>query len=140
MTGTKEDFTMTKPDLACICRGYIACLNQQDWPTLKRYVHDDVRHNGTRLGVEGYHEMLERDFTEIPDLHFNVELLVNDPPYIASRLRFNCTPGGTFLNLDINGTEVSFTENIFYRFLDGRVIEVWSVIDKCAIESQLKKQ
>lgn len=129
---------MTKSELPAIYRGYIACLNKQDWPTLKCYVHDDVSHNGTRLGVEGYREMLERDFTEIPDLHFNIELLVVDPPYIASRLRFNCTPRGTFLNLDINGTAVSFTENVFYRFLDGRVIEVWSVIDKRAIEAQLR--
>lgn len=129
---------MTKSELAAIYREYIACLNRQDWPALKRYVHDDVSHNGTRLGIEGYREMLERDFTAIPDLRFNLELVVVDPPYMASRLRFNCTPKGTFLGLDIDGTAVSFTENVFYRFLDGRVIEVWSVIDKHAIEAQLR--
>ena len=25
--------------------------------------------------------MLERDFDEIPDLYFNIELLISDPPY-----------------------------------------------------------
>jgi predicted ester cyclase len=32
---------------------------------------------------------------------------------------------------------VSFSENVFYEFRDGKIREVWSVIDKAAIESQL---
>ncbi|MCM5681577.1 ester cyclase [Schlegelella sp. S2-27] len=129
---------MLKTDLTDIYRDYIACLNRQDWAALAHYVHDEVKHNGNRLGVAGYREMLERDFTEIPDLHFNVELLVAQPPYVACRLRFNCTPRGRFLNLEVDGTKVSFTENVFYEFLDGRIVEVWSVIDKQAIEAQLR--
>lgn len=124
-------------DLARVYRDYIACLNKKDWSALPRYVHDEVRHNGTRLGVAGYREMLERDFKTIPDLYFNVELLVTRPPHVACRLRFDCTPQGSFLGLAIDGTKVSFTENVFYEFLDGRILEVWSVIDKLAIEAQL---
>jgi hypothetical protein len=43
--------------------------------------------------------MLERDFEEIPDLQFNIELLICDPPHVASRLRFDCRPKGLFLGL-----------------------------------------
>ena len=39
----------------------------------------------------GYREMLERDFYDIPDLCFDIQLLISDPPYIASRLEFDCT-------------------------------------------------
>jgi hypothetical protein len=31
-----------------------------------------VCHNGRRIGVLGYREMLERDFDELPDLHFDI--------------------------------------------------------------------
>ena len=128
---------MIEPDLSGAYRDYIACLNIQDWPNLGQFVHDDVHYNGQRIGLSGYREMLEHDFNEIPDLYFNVQLLISDPPYIASRLLFECTPKGKFFGLDINGKKISFTENVFYKYKDEKVSRVWSVIDKAAIESQL---
>jgi predicted ester cyclase len=126
-----------KTDLCDVYREYIACLNKQDWPKLDQFVHDEVFYNGQRIGLSGYREMLERDFHEIPDLSFNIHLLISNPPYIASRLRFDCTPKGKFLGLDVNGKRVSFTENVFYEFRREKIDQVWSVIDKAAIEAQL---
>ncbi|MEA2909438.1 MAG: hypothetical protein QOJ15_1519 [Bradyrhizobium sp.] len=128
---------MIKTDLSDIYRGYIAGLNKQDWPKLEQFVHDEVHYNGQRIGLAGYREMLERDFYEIPDLYFNIRLLISDPPYIASRLGFDCTPKGKFLGLHLNGKRVSFTENVFYEFRREKIGHVWSVIDKAAIEAQL---
>jgi predicted ester cyclase len=128
---------VTKTDLSDVYRDYIACLNKQDWPKLGQFVHDEVIHNGRLLGLSGYLEMLERDFAEIPDLSFNVEMLISDPPYIASRLGFDCTPKGSFLGLPVNGRRVSFAENVIYEFRNEKIVEVWSVIDKASIEAQL---
>jgi predicted ester cyclase len=128
---------VNKTDLSNVYRDYIACLNKQDWPKLERFVHDDVYYNGQRIGLSGYREMLERDFNEIPDLYFNIQLLISDSPYIASRLGFACTPKGKFLGLHVNGKRVSFTENVFYQFRREKIEQVWSVIDKVAIEAQL---
>ncbi len=64
-------------------------------------------------------------------------MLICEPPFVASRLRFDCAPKGVFLGLPVNGRTVSFTENVFYEFRDGKIHEVWSVIDKAAIEAQL---
>jgi predicted ester cyclase len=130
---------MVDSELSSIYRSYIACLNAQDWANLGRFVHEDAIHNGIHLGVPGYRAMLERDYREIPDLRFNIALLVSEPPFIASRLAFHCTPVGMFLGLPVNGRTVSFTENVFYRFRDGRIAEVWSVIDKAAIEARLQE-
>lgn len=128
---------MTKAELAELYRRYIACLNAQDWPKLGQFVADDVQHNGRRFGLSGYRAMLEQNFRDIPDLRFNIELLVSDPPHIASRLAFDCSPQGTFLGLAVNGKRVSFAENVFYAFRNGKIAQVWSVIDKAAIEAQL---
>ena len=128
---------MNRTDLASIYRDYIACLNAQAWPKLEQFVHEDVYYNDQRIGLPGYREMLERDFHEIPDLHFAIQLLVTDSQYAASRLVFSCSPKGTFLGLHVNGKNVSFTENVFYRFRGDRIERVWSVIDKAAIEAQL---
>ncbi|CAG4903850.1 ester cyclase [Paraburkholderia gardini] len=128
---------MNRIDLSSVYRNYIACLNRQDWQKLEQFVHDDVRYNDQRTGLPGYREMLERDFNEIPDLHFNIQLLIADSHYVASRLAFSCSPKGTFLGLAVNGKKVFFTENVFYRFRNDRIEQVWSVIDKAAIEAQL---
>ena len=81
--------------------------------------------------------MLEGDFEAIPDLQFNMTLLISDAPYVASRLSFDCTPKGELFGLPVNGRRVSFTENVFYEFQAGRIVQVWSVIDKTAIQAQL---
>ncbi len=128
---------MTKAELCDIYRNYIGCLNQQDWPKLNQFVDDDVSHNVQRIGISGYRAMLEKDFDEIHDLHFNIQTLICDPPHIASRLQFDCAPKGTFLDLDINGKRVCFAENVFYEFRAEKIWHVWSVIDKAAIEAQL---
>ena len=128
---------MTKAALADRYRAYLDCLNRQDWDNLGEFVADDARHNGRPFGLAGYRAMLERDFEEIPDLEFNIELLVCEPPNVASRLRFDCRPKGVFLDLPVNGRRVVFAENVFYRFEGGKIAEVWSVVDKAAIEAQL---
>ena len=137
---------MAKAELSDIYRSYIACLNAQDWSQLGQFVDSSVWHNGRQIGLSGYRAVLEQDFRDIPDLHFNIELLIADAPYVASRLAFNCAPQATFLGLDVSGKRVAFTENVFYEFRQegrqegskARIVRIWSVIDKAAIERQLQ--
>ena len=128
---------MTAGELRSIYQGYLDCLNAQDWSRLGEFVHDAVSHNGRPFGIAGYRSMLEDDFQQIPDLHFNAELLVCEPPVIAARLKFHCSPKGEFLGLPLNGRTISFAENIFYEFEGRKIKTAWSVLDKIAIEQQL---
>ena len=130
---------MNKQALCERYRGYIDCLNRQDWAALGEFVDQDVHYNGQRVGLGGYRKMLEGDFQAIPDLRFVIELLIADPPQIAARLLFDCTPTGELFGLPVNGHRVAFSENVFYGFKDGRVSTVWSVIDKAAISAQLAR-
>jgi len=129
---------MNKAGLESFYHDYIACLNAQNWDELERFVHDEVHHNGRLLGIAGYRAMLESDYMQIPDLHFEIQLLITDPPRIASRLQFDVTPKAGFLGLPVNGQRVRFCENVFYDCRGGRIREVWSVIDKAGIEAQLQ--
>jgi predicted ester cyclase len=90
-------------DLSIVYRGYIACLNEKDWPRLGDFVHDQVIYNGLKIGLSGYRKLLQKDFDEIPDLWFEIGLLVSDSAYVASRLQFNCTPKKTFPCLQVSG-------------------------------------
>ena len=106
---------MTKTDLSDIYRGYIACLNKQDWPNLGKFIHEEVYYNGERVGFSGYRKMLEGDFRAIPDLYFDIHLLISEPPRVASRLRFDCTPKGILFGVHVNGKRVTFTEGVYCR-------------------------
>ena len=128
---------MTRDELAEIYRGYIDCLNKQDWASLIDCVHDAVRYNGILVGLVGYRTMLQDDYRAIPDLSFTIDLLICDPPHIASRLQFDCTPHGDLFGYPVNGKRVRFAENVFYKFDGARIREVWSIIDKAAIPHQL---
>ncbi|RWM05572.1 MAG: ester cyclase [Mesorhizobium sp.] len=128
---------MRSEDLADRYKDYIDCLNAQDWGNLGRFVGEQVQYNGETIGLAGYRRMLEGDFQAIPDLRFNIELLVSEPPRVAARLHFDCKPKGVLFGLPVNGKRVAFAENVFYEFQDGRICEVWSVIDKAAIQAQL---
>lgn len=125
-------------ELSSLYRGYIDCLNRQEWQRLGDFVAADAVHNGREIGLDGYRDMLVGDFRAIPDLHFTIDFLVADPPKIASRLTFDCTPTGELFGLPVNGRRIQFSENVFYEFSDDRIIQVWSVIDRAAIEAQLR--
>ncbi len=116
---------------------YIECLNKREIKNLGRFIHEDVYYNHQQIGLSGYQQMLEQNFIDIPDLYFNVELLICDEQFLASRLMFDCSPKGIFLGLPINGKRVSFSENVFYKLNGQKIENVLSVIDKAAIEKQL---
>ena len=128
---------MTPGDLADFYGGYIDCLNARDWSRLHLFVHEKVTHNDRPLGLAGYREMLEGDFRAIPDLRFDIGLLVSQPRLIAARLKFDCTPVGTLFGLAVDGRRVRFDENVFYEVLEARIRKVWSIIDTAAISAQL---
>jgi predicted ester cyclase len=123
--------------LSDVYRNYVDCLNGQDWVNLEQFVDDKVHYNGKRVGLADYREMLKGDFRAIPGLYFNIELLLSDPPRIASRLHFDCTPTGILFGLPVNGKRVQFDENVFYEFANGKIARVWSIIDKAAIADQI---
>lgn len=123
--------------LLTIYHNYLACLNSQTWGQLEIFVCDRVCYNGEEIGLAGYRSMLEQNYRDIPDLYFKEELIVVDSSFVACRLKFNCTPKGMFMGLPVNARKIQFAENVFYKFKDNKIKEVWSVIDKAAIEKQL---
>jgi len=125
---------ITIPD---IYLDYLACLNNQSWNDLQIFVAEDVYYNDDQIGLSGYLSMLKQNYQDIPDLHFQAELVVSDLSHLACRLVFKCTPTGEFMGVSVNGRKISFSENVFYEFRDHKISKVWSVIDKAAIEKQI---
>ena len=128
---------MPNDSLRKLYLAYIACLNAQDWDGLARYVGAGVTYNGQALGFCAYLQARQQEFQDIPDLQFDVQVLAADGSTVASRLFFRITPRGTFLGLPVNGRHIAFAEHAFYTYEDEKIVAVWSILDKGAIEAQL---
>jgi len=124
-------------DLLAIYAAYLDCLNRQDWANLGQFVAQDARHNGRDFGLTGYRAMLQADFRAIPDLQFRSDFVIAQPPRLAARLLFDCRPMGVLFGLPVGGQRVQFSENVFYRFENGQIAEVHSLIDRDAIAQQI---
>ena len=129
---------MTDADLEARYRRYLDRLNAHRPDDLGEFVCDELTYNGRPMTRRDYQNLLVGDLAAIPDLFFHVDRLVVAGDLVACRLHFHCTPRGEFLGLRANGDRtISFVEHVFYRFHGGKIGEVWSLIDRPAIEAQL---
>jgi predicted ester cyclase len=85
-----------------------------------------------------YQDLIAADITAIPDLIFDAHIVVTSGDNVACRLVFDCTPQHEFLGFSPNGERLVFAEHVFYHFLGGRIAAVSSLIDRSAIEAQLR--
>ena len=94
-----------------IYRDYIAALNGRRFDDLDRFVHDRLTYNGEEWARDRYKALLADDLQKIPDLHYEIQLLVVRSDHVACRLWFDCTPQQVFLGIDAGGRRVSFAEH-----------------------------
>jgi predicted ester cyclase len=128
---------MTEAETETHYHRYISYLNEHRTDELGEFVHDELTYNGKPMTRIDYQDLIAGAIAAIPDLYFNIHLLIANRDQIACRLLFDCTPQSEFLGLQPTGKSVSFSEHVFYRFRDGKICEVWSLIDRPAIERQL---
>ena len=128
---------MTEAETEAQYRRYISQLNDRLVADLGDFVQEKLTYNGRPMTRLDYQNLIAGDIAATPDLYFDVDLLVIAGEQIACRLNFRCTPQSEFLGLQPSGKSVSFSEHVFYRLRDGRICEVWSLVDQAANEEQL---
>jgi predicted ester cyclase len=120
-----------------VYRAYLDALNSRRLGDLDQFVHDQLVYNDESITREQYAQLIAEDVHNIPDLHFTVDLCVAGDDVVACRLWFDCTPEHEFAGIAPTGRRVAFAEHVFYRFRDGRIERVWSLIDTDAVRDQM---
>jgi predicted ester cyclase len=123
--------------LETIYRAYLEALNDRRLDDLDEFVHDELVYNDRPISRRQYARMLAEDVRKIPDLHFTADLLVTGDGVVACRLWFDCTPEHEFAGIEPTGRRASFAEHVFYRFREGRIEQVWSLVDLDALRQQM---
>jgi predicted ester cyclase len=130
---------MTGAELESRYRAYLDALNERRLDDLVHYVQDELSYNGETMTRRQYRDLIAGDIAAIPDLFFDAEIIVAAADRVACRLVFDCTPQHEFLGFTPDGARLRFAEHVFYRFHDGRIAAVSSLIDRAAIVAQLRR-
>jgi predicted ester cyclase len=71
-----------------------------------------------------------------PDLHVTVEDLIEEGDKFVSRNTVTGTHQGEYMGLPPTGKSVTYKEIFICRFVNGRIAEIWGVVD---VFSQMKQ-
>lgn len=119
---------------------YLTALNDRRLGDLDQFVHDEVTYNDRVMSRAQYAAMIADDVRRIPDLRFDARIVVASRDVLACRLWFDCRPLLEFAGVEPRGGAVAFAEHVFYRFRDGRIERVWSLVDLDAVRDQAAGQ
>lgn len=72
-----------------------------------------------------------------PDLHLTIEDLIAEEDEVVGRTTVSGTHQGEYMGLPPTGKSVTYNEIFIFRFADGRIAEIWGVVD---VFSQMKQR
>lgn len=72
-----------------------------------------------------------------PDLHLVVEDMIAEGDKVVVRNTVTGTHRGEYMGLAPTGKSVTYSEIFIFRFVDGRVVETWGVVDVLSLMKQL---
>ena len=73
-----------------------------------------------------------------PDVHFVIEDVVQQDDRLAARVTLEGTQRGDFAGVPATGKRMKVYDFATYRIVDGKITDVWSLIDMQAMRDQLQ--
>jgi len=123
--------------LAATYRRYNERCNAHAFDSLDEFVSPGVVVNGDPQGLPGYVAGLEAVVRAFPDYRWQLEHLLVDDPWVSAHFTDTGTHRGTWLGVPATGRRVRTQEFAVYRWIDGRIAEVWVTADNLAVVQQL---
>jgi steroid delta-isomerase-like uncharacterized protein len=126
-----------------------ARYNQDVWnahnpDALAKYVAPDARvHSMTPGNVAGtgldYLKARAKSlFDAFPDIEFALEDVVQQGDRVAARVTLQGTQRGEFGGIPAAGKRMKVYDFAMYRIADGKITDIWSLIDMQAMRDQLQ--
>jgi steroid delta-isomerase-like uncharacterized protein len=89
-------------------------------------------------GVQTLKEMVfARLYRAFPDLHITVEDVIAEGDKVVERDTVTGTHQGEYMGLPPTGKSVAYSEIFIMRFVNGRIAEIWGVVDVFSLMKQL---
>ncbi|KKY14877.1 putativelike polyketide cyclase [Phaeomoniella chlamydospora] len=128
---------MTPSELEAHYRRYLTYLNTNRARELQDFVADTVTHNGKTLTREQYQDFVAGNFKCFSTIDIAPELIVANDDQVACRIKFsNCKLEKELFGCQPTGRVFDMVEHVFYRFQEGKIVEVQSLVDEIALREQ----
>jgi steroid delta-isomerase-like uncharacterized protein len=87
-------------------------------------------------GVQALKQVMVVLLRVYPDLHLVVEDLIAEEDKVVGRTTVTGTHRGEYMGIQPTGKSVAYNEIFIFRFVNGRIAEIWGVVD---VLSQLQQ-
>jgi steroid delta-isomerase-like uncharacterized protein len=120
-----------------------AVYNKRDPAAIDHFFTSDVVVHSVTPGVEGgsgteyLKQLAQALLAAFPDLKISVDDVVRDGDRLAARVTITGTQDGEFAGIKATGKQVTAANFAIYRLKDGKIAEVWSLVDLASIKRQL---
>ena len=89
------------------------------------------------MNATQFRDMVTSWRTIFPDLRFQVEDVVGSGDRVAARFTFTGTHSAESWGIQPTGRKVNVTMMAFFRFANGRIVEMWEDYDEHGMRQQL---
>ena len=128
---------MSTADLRKVYLAYLEAANAREFHRMAEFAHDTIVFNGEPVSRDDYVAAMQQAVDSVQDFVWRLDDLIIEGDRVAARLTDNGTPVKEWLGLQPTGRTVTFTEYAFYHFRDGRIEQMWYLLDARTIEKQL---
>jgi steroid delta-isomerase-like uncharacterized protein len=101
------------------------------------YVRHDLRPGQALPGPAGQAKIAEDFRRAFPNLRVTVDLVIGEDEFVVGRWTATGTHSGTWGGVQPTGRQVRFSAVNIYRFVDGKVAEIWNHRDDFGLSSQI---
>ena len=132
-----NDQNPATPQLEDTWRAYLSYCNDRKLDRLSEFVHDTIRFNDQDVALADYAAAIDSNLRVVPDFHWEVADILTSDDTVAVRLTDTGTPVGEWLGIAPTGKSFRIGEYAWYRFRDGKIAEMWFVLDAPLAATQL---
>jgi len=112
-----------------------------DVDSFGRYMHDDVVVHApaglSTIGLESEKESWRKAKSTIPDLHHEFVDVLTTSSSEAARTVVTGTLHGTYGGFTAKGRHYKIDQAVFARVRDGKISELWEIVDVASLKDQL---
>lgn len=112
-----------------------------DADSFGRYMHDDVVVHApaglSTSGLESEQESWRKAKAAMPDLRHEFADVLTTPSREAARTVVTGTLRGTYGGFTAEGRRFTIDQAVFARVRDGKISELWEIIDVASLSDQL---
>ena len=128
-------------DLEDLLTSLFAAGDAGDIDSFGQYLHDDVVVHApaglSTVGLDSERESWRRAKLAIPDLHHEFIDVLAGSGVVAARAVVTGTMRGSYGGLSAEGRSFKVDQAVFAYVRDGRIAELWEVVDVARMREQL---